>query len=296
MIITEEIPSTGTRTLAQRLAEGRLPRADALLYATQLADALRKLHDAGIAHGMVVPSNLALVPGGLELLPAPEEGAPEITPYTAPEVVQGNPADARSDVFSFGAILFEMLTGRRAFPGEGSAAMDCRLSDAAAPGSGSPALDRLAGACLHRNPAARIPRRQKILLALKLSSVTSRRAGAASAALQRDTVAESGLASAAIKQLEARLDRGFLALEARLSQIECTVEEMRAHTGRFERNMSADLTDIEHGLKRQSAAIDSARTAMAQTDDLVERVVDALESMQALDEGEDVLRDNLVVN
>src|SRR5450755_4631597 len=119
---TESTPLNDTKTLAHRLSAGRLPTVEALRYAIQLADSLRLLHDSGRAHGAVMPSNLALVSGKVELLPATEAWAKMVTPYTAPEVAQGHAADARSDLFGFGAILFEMLTGRRAFDGESRAA------------------------------------------------------------------------------------------------------------------------------------------------------------------------------
>ena len=63
--------------------------------------------------------------------------------------------------------------------------------------------------------------------------------------------------------------------------MERKVEEMRQHLAQFERSMAADLVDIETVMKVQEAAIESSRTAMSQTDDLVERVVEALESLQS---------------
>jgi len=106
------------RTLAQRLTEARIPVPEALHYAMSLAESLRKLHDAGKAHGSVSPSSIAVTATGLELIPS--LGPPAtVTPYTAPEVLQGQPADARSDIFSFGALVFEMLTGKRAFDADG---------------------------------------------------------------------------------------------------------------------------------------------------------------------------------
>jgi serine/threonine protein kinase len=164
------------KTLAQRLSEGRLPVAEALRYAMQLADCLRKLHDTGKVHGAVTPSNLVLAAGGVELLPAAEGWGEAITPYTAPEVVQGRPADASSDVFGFGAILFEMMTGRRAFDGESRVALAANLTETPAPSSGSPIVDRLVGPCLNKNPDARSPRMRKVMLELKVLMVAVRRA------------------------------------------------------------------------------------------------------------------------
>ena len=82
-----------------------------------------------------------------------------ITPYTAPEVVLGSAADARSDIFGFGAILFEMLTGRRAFDGE---ARDTLAA------TGNPALDRPVCPCLTQNPDARIASMPRVMMVLKL--------------------------------------------------------------------------------------------------------------------------------
>ena len=354
------------KTLAQRLSEGRLPVLEALRYAVQLADSLRRLHEAGGVHGAVNPSNLGLVAGGVELLPAPEGSGRAITPYTAPEVVQGRPADAKSDVFGFGAVLYEMFTGRRAFEGETRAALASNLTKMPAPASGSPGLDRLLRKCLSKNPDARSPRMQRVIMELKLLSVAVRRTDPASgAALSRDVSVDSPAPRAEVnplemQQLEARLsarlrvhertiaemhraaneavsslrlqvaainselaanhelgldrttlggeggggevmtrvDRGFEVLNARMTQMERTVEEMRRHASEFEHNMAADLVDIEQSLKVQSTAIESARTAMSQTDDLVERVVEALESLQTavLEQDEGGERSSLAIN
>jgi hypothetical protein len=315
---------------------------EALRYAMQLGEALQKLHDAGRWHGALSPSNLSLHSARVELLTPPEGSARAVTPYSAPEVVQGSPADRASDIFAFGAILYEMLTGRRAFDGDSRAALAAQITKAPAPASGSLVVDRIVGHCLAKNPEARTPRIQKVMTELKLVSVAARHAGQGAAVSvnrgghspeaavaraemqqlearlaarlqhQERTIAEmhrsatdsvatvklqmaalngnvafAGTASrdtlddAAGSTIQARIDRGFEALNARLAAVERTVEEMRRKSVQFEHNIAADLVDIENGLKLQSEAIESARTAMSQTDDLVERVVEALESLQA---------------
>src|SRR6187399_3156086 len=124
-------PALGSPTLAQRLSSGKLPAPEALRLAMLLADSLRKLHDVGRCHGALTPGHVLLTGGGLELLPAEEPAV--AGPYTAPEVLQNGSPDQCSDIFSFGAILFEMLSGRRAFengdtesgpPSSGSATVD----------------------------------------------------------------------------------------------------------------------------------------------------------------------------
>jgi chromosome segregation ATPase len=106
------------------------------------------------------------------------------------------------------------------------------------------------------------------------------------------------LDKAASEAILARVDKGFEGLEARIAQMERTLEELRGHTTQFEHNMAADLVDLEQSLKVQSAAIESARTAMSQTDDLVERVVEALESLQmaVMDQGEAGEHSSFAVN
>jgi eukaryotic-like serine/threonine-protein kinase len=343
-MITATMPLNDSLTLAQRLSEGRLPAVEALRYAIQLAQALRNLHESGKAHGAVTPSNLVLAAGRLALLPAAEGWARAITPYTAPEVVQGHAADERSDLFSLGAILFEMLTGRRAFDGESRAALAANLTMSPVPTSGNAAVDRVVGPLLSKNPDARVPRMKKVMMELKMLSVAARHTGMGSGSrLLRDPAVDSGQTRAEMQQLEARVaarlrvhertvaemhrsaseamsslklqvaamsselaenyegagegiggreGRGFEALHARIGQIEGSVEEMRRHVSQFEHNMAADLMDIEQTIKAQSAAIESSRTAMSQTDDLVERVVEALESLQTavLEVGEGRLR------
>ena len=358
----EDMPLNQTKTLAERLSEGRMPVGEALKCAMQLADSLRKLHDQGKAHGAITPSNVALAADGVELLPAAQGSAATITPYTAPEVVQGHTADERSDIFSLGAVLFEMLTGRRAFDGESRVTLAANLTNAPTPSSGSPLVDRLVGPCLTKNPDARSPRMQRVIMELKMLSVAARRADMGSAGgHKRDAVADIGAVREEMQQLEARLaarlqvqeksvsemqrsasgtesslkeqmaalsgelttklqqaaqrtaaerdkaatdailarvDKGLEALDGRIAQIERTVEELRGHTTQFERNMAADLVDLEQNIKVQSAAIESARTAMSQTDDLVERVVEALESLQmaVMDQGDGVEHSTLAVN
>jgi hypothetical protein len=369
-------PTDQPRTLAQRLAQGKIPTAEAERYAMILADALRKIHDAGQVHGSVSPASIVLIGSGLELLPAGHtEGT--ITPYTAPELLQGRRADYGSDVFAFGAVVYEMFSGRRAFEGDGPAALSAAINTSIPPSCGSPAVDRLLSNCLAKDPAARWQRMHKILMELKLLTVLARRAEAPASARREQagtaslraemqqlegrvatrlqacesTVASTDRAATELRgQLaavnaqfsavaaareqqsstfaglleasEARLAERFArdteaagarvgrleeALEAsethlaerfardteaadeRVGRLEEALEAARKHTATLHESVSEDFLAFEQGLKSQAAAIESTRLAMAQTDDLVERVVDALESLQAfvLDPRED---------
>ena len=97
--------------------------------------------------------------------------------------------------------------------------------------------------------------------------------------------------------IQARVDRGFEVLDGRMVQLERTVDEIRRHVSQFEHSVAADLVDIERSIKVHSTAIESSRTAMSQTDDLVERVVEALESLQTtvLDQDEGNERSSFAV-
>lgn len=126
------------QTLAERMKEGPLSIADVLRYALPIADALHKTHRKGVIHGDLKPGNVMLTKSGVKLLDfglaqlrqvssSLEEtssitmgatrammGTPQ---YMAPEQVERKAADSRSDIFAFGALVYEMLTGEKAFPG-----------------------------------------------------------------------------------------------------------------------------------------------------------------------------------
>ena len=130
-------------TLAERLVRGRLPISEAVEYAIQILEGLDHAHQRQIVHGDLKPSNLMITSGGIKLLDfglaklrASAKGFDEPTltstasegarfegtvPYMAPEQLEAGVRDERSDIFSFGATLFEMLTGRRAFESATSA-------------------------------------------------------------------------------------------------------------------------------------------------------------------------------
>jgi serine/threonine protein kinase len=131
-------------TLAKRLEKGPLPLDQVLKYGMQIADALEKAHRSGVVHRDLKPGNIMLTPTGAKLLdfglakpaapltsvamltaavtqssPMTEQGTIVGTfQYMSPEQVESKELDSRSDIFSLGAVLYEMLTGQRAFPGK----------------------------------------------------------------------------------------------------------------------------------------------------------------------------------
>ena len=121
------------RTLAARVAEGPVSPEEALRYATQIASALERAHRAGVIHRDLKPANIMLTEVGAKLLDfglakivdadtdvtRTQEGTVLGTAaYMSPEQAEGKPLDARSDVFSFGTVVYEMVSGRRAFAGQ----------------------------------------------------------------------------------------------------------------------------------------------------------------------------------
>ena len=336
MTINATAATNEPQTLAQRLTQGEIPAPEAERYAMILAEALRKIHDAGQVHGGVSPASIVLTGSSLELLAAANTTG-TITPYTAPELLQGRPAGPGSDLFACGAVVYEMFSGHRAFEGDGPAALSAAINTSMPPSCGIPAVDRLIGNCLAKDPAARWQRVQKILLELKLLTVFARRAeapasvrrehadaaalraemqqleGRVAARLQacETTVAEihhaatelrgqlgavdaqfaatrqqqvstfEGLLEAAEARIAARLGREFEAAGERVGRLEQALDAAHKNTATLHESVSEDFLAFEKGLKSQAAAIESARTAMAQTDDLVERVVEALELLQS---------------
>jgi serine/threonine protein kinase len=196
-----------TTTLAQRLAEGRIPVPEALRFAMQLAEALRKLQDEGRVHGSVSPVSIALNNNSAELMPA-MVAAGAATPYTAPEVLAGREPDSRSDIFSFGTVVYEMLTGRRAYEGSERGTV--------AP-SGSPAVDRFVAGCLVAEPQARLQSFKRVMMELKLLHAAARRAE--SPATNRSAASEAAM-RAEVQKLESRVG-------ARLQEQQKYVAEMQ---------------------------------------------------------------------
>lgn len=320
MTTNATIPMNEPQTLAQRLAQGRIPAPEAQRYAMLLAEALRKIHEAGEVHGGVSPASIMLTGSSLELGPAPRTKG-GITPYTAPELLEGQPPDSRSDVFAFGAVVYEMFSGRQAFEGDSEAALSAAIETSTPPSCGSPTMDRLIRNCLAKDPGTRWQRMHKILMEMRLLAVSARRVeapaahrepaavtgmraemqhleGRVAARLQASekSMAEMQVASTELRgqlaavnvRLTAACDQqistleGLLeAAEARMARLEDGLEAARKHIATLHDSVAEDFLGFEQGLTSQATAIQSARTAMAQTDSLVERVVEALESLQS---------------
>lgn len=143
-------------------------------YLLQICDASAAAHEKGITHRDLKPANILLTKSGIKLLDFglaklnvlreddktttdTQAGTILGTPsYMSPEQVQGQPVDARSNIFSFGALLYELLSGRRAFPGSsGVAILASILRDEPAPLECAPRMQRVIARCLCKHPADR---------------------------------------------------------------------------------------------------------------------------------------------
>src|SRR5579872_7135306 len=273
-----ETATTSSQTLAQRMAKGRIPVQEALHFAMILADSLRKIHEGGQAHGAVSPACIALTRTGLDLLPC-QANPGDITPYTPPEVIQGKPADARSDVFAFGVVLYEMLTGRAPFQGDTPEELTNAITNTAPSPSGSPAVDRLAASCMAKDPAARWSRMQKLLLELKLLSVAVRRSEASTTTREPDPVLRNEIAQAETRLTE-RLtlcENGILSCQQsieevtqRLGRIEQALESAGDRFDRLEQGMEASNVRFEESLQSSNERFDKVMLVAGERFDRLE--------------------------
>jgi Tol biopolymer transport system component len=186
-------------TLDNRLKAGALPLDQALKTAIEIAGALDAAHRAGIIHRDLKPGNVILTRAGAKLLdfglaktlPAVTSGSVSMmqtTPaagmtaqgtilgtfqYMSPEQIEGEAVDARSDIFAFGAVLYEMVTGRKAFAGKTQASLlGAILKDEPPPVSQvqamtPPALDYLVRTCLAKDPDGRFQTAHDVWLQLR---------------------------------------------------------------------------------------------------------------------------------
>jgi eukaryotic-like serine/threonine-protein kinase len=186
-------------TLEKKLEKGSLPTTEVLKYAIELADALDKAHRHGIIHRDLKPGNIMLIKSGVKLM---DFGLAKLTSesafmpdaltemtsdkkltaegtilgtlhYMAPEQLEGREADARTDIFAFGEVVYEMATGRPAFSGKSRASLiaailsfDPKPITEVAPEMPS-ALDRIVKACLAKDPDDRWQSARDLLFELK---------------------------------------------------------------------------------------------------------------------------------
>jgi eukaryotic-like serine/threonine-protein kinase len=178
---------------------GPLSVADALRLAGQIADALEHAHKHGIVHRDLKASNILVTKAGVKVvdfglaqrrspgsaaddsqLTLSEDGTLLGTPrYMAPEQIDGKRADERTDIFAFGLVLYEMLTGQRAFDGKNAAGVMAAILEknpppisASKPGT-PPALEKVVSTCLAKDPADRWQSVRELKHALEWAAQTA---------------------------------------------------------------------------------------------------------------------------
>ncbi|MFA6957519.1 MAG: protein kinase [Thermoanaerobaculia bacterium] len=229
-------------TLSQRLARGPMPLEQVLKTGTELADALDRAHRKGIIHRDLKPGNVMLTRAGAKLLDfglakeadsLPEAPAGDVTSgvvtdahplteegsivgtlqYMAPERLEGSAADARSDIFALGALLYEMVTGEKAFGGRSRTSIIAALAQCSPPAIETkvtgipPAFDHVVRRCLARDPEERWQSAHDVAAQLQFIHLTGSQSGIAArylnvpwrwrAPLRRGAIAIAAIATVA---------------------------------------------------------------------------------------------------
>jgi Tol biopolymer transport system component/tRNA A-37 threonylcarbamoyl transferase component Bud32 len=229
-LVTEQIEG---EPLADRLTRGPLNIDEALKVAIAIADALDKAHRQGVVHRGLTPFSVLLTPSGPKILdfglarPKQETAAAgsgsfamtrtalgvtggvqlSAAPYTAPEQFEGAEADARTDVFAFGAMLYELVTGRKAFEGKTLALVIASVQSldpdpiTTLQPMAPPALDHVLKRCLSKDPKQRLQTAWDLLVQLQWIAEGGSQVGIAAPVAarrqQRDRITWIALAAAA---------------------------------------------------------------------------------------------------
>ncbi len=220
-IVTELLEG---ETLRSRLGTGAVPARKAIDYAVQIAKGLAAAHEKGIVHRDLKPENLFLTKDGrVKILDfglaklkveGGESGQTDMNTvsggtqpgvvlgtmgYMSPEQVRGKPADRRSDLFAFGTILYEMLSGQRAFRGETAADTITAILSKEPPDLSQtnkdlpPGLDRIVRHCLEKNPEERFESARDVAFDLEALSSVSAPSGAALSGAHAAVPGKSGV-------------------------------------------------------------------------------------------------------
>jgi len=229
-------------TLAKRLEKGPMPLEQVLKFGGQIADALDKAHRSGVVHRDLKPGNIMLTPSGAKLLdfglakPAMSQAsvatlsaaATQTTPvtqegtivgtfqYMSPEQIEGKELDGRSDMFSLGAVLYEMVTGQRAFQGKTQLSVaSAILEREPAPISTAkpmtpPTLEHAIRRCFAKDPEERWQTARDLALELKWIAETGSPAGVTAPPVARSGIREWFLPAVLVLAVAGAIGLGIL--------------------------------------------------------------------------------------
>jgi Tol biopolymer transport system component len=250
-------------TLAKRLEKSPIPLEQVLKFGSQIADALDKAHRSGVVHRDLKPGNILLTPTGAKLLdfglakpavlsangatlsavaapatPVTQEGTILGTfQYMSPEQIEGKELDGRSDIFSLGAVLYEMLTGNRAFQGKSqlsvaSAILDSEPAPIISVKPLTPsALDRAIRRCLAKDPEERWQTARDIAIELKWIADSGPSAGATGPLANRASSRERILAIALVLAAGAAIALGVLYVKRPAADARVTRTYVKSEAG-----------------------------------------------------------------
>jgi serine/threonine protein kinase len=272
------------RMVSELLAtEEALPVDEALRYACSLAQALRRMHQEGAVCGCLAPDHIVWNKNGVKLL---QNGAGGLTHYLSPEQARGEAADARSDIFAFGAIAYELLSGRKAFPARDPEELKKEILERSpAPLAGIPEeISSLVSRCLEKRREDRWQRMNSVVIELKLASATARQAHSASewkervASLRSQIAAQEGRLTAhqeSQESVDADLRQSIVRLEETLDGQGTEIARIHETQAVIQEAISA----LQKGAQIQAKTIEAIEAAALQTDEVVEHVVEAFGAM-----------------
>ena len=289
--------------------------SDTIRYALNIGSALQRIHADGRCHGALTPELIQVSESGARLLPATPGALKDLTPYTAPEIIQGEPADARTDIFAFGAVLYDMASGRHAFLANSPEKLKKEIMAKGFSPIGHEGLDQVVKRCLAKDPAARWQRVQQVQMELKLLAIAARqndpgvllrrqeRGTAVRAELQRQANSQSELERAVtaranelaqsfttalddIKLHFAEVEKCLDASQQRADHFEHSTvqaaESTRREIAALQLDFAGEVHTIQQAAMGQAHAIEWIKASLARNEDYIERVVEALEALQNL--------------
>jgi eukaryotic-like serine/threonine-protein kinase len=303
--------SPESQTLSTRLAEKPLTIFEALRCAAGIGSALQRLHLVDNVHGALTPDCVLL--DGTAIRLSPGETGPA-TSYAAPEVLNGQNPDARSDIFSFGALLYEMLTGRRPYAATAPEELAAEIAARIPTPIGDPGQDRLIAKCLAATPDARWQNMWQVLMEIRLLAIVAQSSEsnlahrqhkfeeAVQAELLRHQTAMGKLEQAVVDQSRALESAVSDTLNAMQAQLSAGAAALAVSTGPVVDNHATtealdsvrlDLAELRERLdaavrattkesEARSAVVASIQGDVARLDQLMESVVDALETVQGM--------------